>query len=53
MEVGAEVGQGRRPAAESLGDGAGLQTAQPHPQGGDGMAESFQQVDEGDIPFQL
>ena len=53
MEVGAEVGQGRRPTAEILGDGAGLQTAQPHPQGGDGMAESFQQVDEGDIPFQI
>ena len=46
MEVGAQVGQGGRPAAEFLGDGTGLQAAQPHPAFRGGGAEGLHQIDE-------
>ena len=36
-----------RPAAEVLGDGPGLQAAQPHPAGRGRAAHRFDQVDEG------
>ena len=47
MEVGTQVVQLCRPAAERLGDGAGLQTAQPDAQPGRGTAHRLGQVNEG------
>ena len=47
VEVGAQVGQRHRPLAEVLGDGAGLQRAQTHPQPRHGVAQGLHQVDEG------
>ena len=46
VEMGAQVGQSRRPAAEVLGDGPGLQAAQPQPQPGRGRRNGLHQVDE-------
>ena len=51
MEVGAQVGQGGRPAAEVRRDGPGLQGAQADPDvSGQGPADGLQQVDEGLAP---
>ena len=44
MEVGAEVGQGRQPAAEVLGHRSGFQGTQPHPQPRDRPAHRLDQV---------
>ena len=38
---------GCRPEAERLGDGPGLQRAQPDPAAGGGSADGLHQVDEG------
>ena len=46
MELWAEIRQGRRPAAEVLRDGPGLQAPQPDPDLRRGIADRLQQVDQ-------
>ena len=53
MEVGAQVGQLRRPAAEVLVDGTGLQAPQPQTHIPRGGGYSLQQVDEALAVFQI
>ena len=53
MELGAQVRQRRRPAAEVLSDGAGLQTAQPQPHPRCRCRHRLQQVDQALAVFQV
>ena len=53
VELGAQVGQGRRPAAEVLRHRPGLQAPQPQPDLRRGGAQRLQQVDEGLAVFQV